>query len=204
MAKKYYAVKKGKNTGIFTTWDECKQNVDGYSGAEFKSFKSRAEAEYYLKGSETNSVQEDKSEIKTDVIAYVDGSFNKETTEFSYGAVIFYQGKQIHFSEKSNDPELVDMRNVAGEIKGAEKAMAFAIEKDAKSLTIYHDYEGIAKWCTGEWRAKKVGTKAYKQYFDEIQESVNIKFVKVKGHSGDEFNDLADQLAREAFSVQEK
>ena len=48
MAKKVYAVKKGKKTGIFATWAECKANVDGYSGAQFKSFATKAEAEAYL------------------------------------------------------------------------------------------------------------------------------------------------------------
>ncbi|MBQ2004700.1 MAG: RNase H1/viroplasmin domain-containing protein, partial [Peptococcaceae bacterium] len=31
--KKYYAVKVGRETGIFTTWDACKAQVQGYSGA---------------------------------------------------------------------------------------------------------------------------------------------------------------------------
>ena len=48
MAGKYYAVKKGLKTGIFRTWEECKANVSGYSGASYKSFKTKAEAEAYL------------------------------------------------------------------------------------------------------------------------------------------------------------
>ena len=36
--KKYYAVRKGKKTGIFQTWDECKLQVTGFSGAEYKRF----------------------------------------------------------------------------------------------------------------------------------------------------------------------
>lgn len=201
MAKKYYAVKQGKRTGIYTTWDECKQNVHGYPGAEYKSFTSKAEAENYLTDTkETGDPQKDSAiEDEAEVVAYVDGSFNQESSEFSYGTVIFYQGEQIHFSEKVSEPDLVSMRNVAGEIKGSERAMAFAVEKGAKSLTIHHDYEGIAKWCTGEWQAKKPGTITYKKYFDSIKNDVDIKFVKVKSHSGDEFNDLADKLAKEAF-----
>ena len=35
---KYYAVKKGRKTGIFTTWDDCKAQVNGYKGAVYKSF----------------------------------------------------------------------------------------------------------------------------------------------------------------------
>ena len=34
--KKVYAVRKGKATGIFYTWDECKAAVDGFSGAVYK------------------------------------------------------------------------------------------------------------------------------------------------------------------------
>ena len=40
MAKvKYYGVKKGLVPGVYTSWDECKAQVDGFSGAEYKSFK---------------------------------------------------------------------------------------------------------------------------------------------------------------------
>lgn len=46
--KKYYAVKKGKKTGIFKTWEECRASVDGCPGAEYKGFGQLAEAEAYL------------------------------------------------------------------------------------------------------------------------------------------------------------
>lgn len=49
-AKKVYAVKKGHKTGLFETWEECKVAVDGFSGAEYKGFSNRAEAEVYLFG----------------------------------------------------------------------------------------------------------------------------------------------------------
>lgn len=201
VAKKYYAVRQGKKTGIFATWDECKQNVQGYSGAEYKSFTNKAEAENYLHGVQEDEVVKDQAnEVDSEVVAYVDGSFNEESNEFSYGAVIFYEEEQLHFNEKFNDPELVSMRNVAGEIKGSEKAMAFAIEQGAKTLSIHHDYEGISKWCTGEWKATKPGTISYKKYYDDIKKDVRIRFVKVKSHSGDAYNDLADKLAKEAFT----
>jgi len=200
MAKKYYAVRKGKKTGIFTTWDECKQYVHGYPSASYKSFTNKQDAEAYMQGESASIEQTNEiTKVDSEVVAYVDGSFHKGKGEFSYGAVIFYQGKQFRFSQKYNDPEFVAMRNVAGEIKGAEKAMEFAMEKCAKSLTIYHDYEGIAKWCTNEWKANKSGTIAYKRYYDRIKEDIQIQFVKVKSHSGDELNDLADQLAKDAF-----
>ena len=46
--EKFYAVKKGKKTGIFSTWDECKEQVTGFKGAVYKSFKTLSEAEAFL------------------------------------------------------------------------------------------------------------------------------------------------------------
>lgn len=48
--KKYYAVKKGKTTGVFKTWNECRNAVEGYSGAQYKGFATLEEAEKYLEG----------------------------------------------------------------------------------------------------------------------------------------------------------
>jgi len=42
---KYYVVWKGRQTGIFDTWEACAAAVSGYSGAEFQSFESRNQAE---------------------------------------------------------------------------------------------------------------------------------------------------------------
>ncbi|GAB5416534.1 MAG: ribonuclease H family protein [Crocinitomicaceae bacterium] len=45
MAKKYYVVWEGKKRGVFTSWDEVKTLIQGYSGARYKSFLSKEEAE---------------------------------------------------------------------------------------------------------------------------------------------------------------
>lgn len=42
--QKYYAVQRGRETGVYSSWNECKQATSGYSGAVFKSFSSQAEA----------------------------------------------------------------------------------------------------------------------------------------------------------------
>ena len=50
MAKKYYAVRKGRKTGVFATWAECQKQVTGFSGAEFKSFGTMEEAKAFVGG----------------------------------------------------------------------------------------------------------------------------------------------------------
>ena len=206
MAKKYYAVAKGKKTGIFMTWNECKAQVHGCAGAVYKSFPTMEEAKKFLELgsvlSQETPVHSEEHKPQSDeehAVAYVDGSYNAASHTFAYGVVMFWNGEEFHMSEQVKDENLVDMRNVAGEICGAKAAMQFALEKDCKELVIYHDYEGIAKWPLGMWKTNKEGTAAYKRYYDEVKETLLVKFVKVKGHSNDTYNEMADQLAKAAI-----
>lgn len=230
MASKFYAVKQGKIPGIYRSWAECSAQVHGFSGAIYKSFPTLEEAEVFMgnsgasankdnttssnnvKASVSSKEQQIESNVpdindilqnsdKEEAVAYVDGSYYHPTKEFSLGAVIAYKGKEYHFSEKFTEPDLASMRNVAGEIKGAECAMQFAMDHGCSNLYIYHDYEGIARWCLGEWKANKEGTKAYKEFYENASKQVNIHFVKVKGHSNDTYNDLADELAKQALGL---
>lgn len=194
LSKKFYAVKKGYKTGIFYSWDECKRQIDGYSGAVYKSFKTLDEANNFLGGGE-------ETEVDTDLLAYVDGSYNVSTKEFSYGMVILHGDEEHRFAEKFSDEELREMRNVAGEIMGSMSAMKYCLENNFKSITIYYDYEGIEKWCKGYWKANKLGTQNYKKYYDSVKDKIQIVFKKVRAHSGDKYNDLADRLAKEAVGI---
>lgn len=51
---KFYAVKKGRKPGIYRTWEEAKAQVDGYSGAEYKSFSKITDATAYLNWNKEN------------------------------------------------------------------------------------------------------------------------------------------------------
>ncbi|MFI3114923.1 MAG: ribonuclease H family protein [Clostridia bacterium] len=196
MAGKFYAVRNGRKAGIFGSWDECKKQIDGFSGAVYKSFKTKTEAEAFL-----NVGKIDENEVFDGVVAYVDGSYDKKTHQFSYGVIILKDGEEHEFCEKFDDPELADMRNVSGEIKGAEFAMQYCIDNGIKSIKIYYDYEGVSRWCLGEWKTNKDGTKAYKAFYDSIKNDLKVHFIKVKSHSGDKYNDVADYLAKKALGL---
>ena len=199
MAKYYYAVKKGKNTGIYETWKECEAQVRGYSGAEYKKFSTYEEALNFIEHKEESIKREIMDLKENEMIAYVDGSFNLETMTYSYGAVVFTQeGKEVYNGKEDNE-DLAEMRNVSGEIKGAMVAMEVALEKEKDILYLHYDYMGIEQWATGQWKTNKDGTKAYKAYYDSIKDRLKVEFVKVKAHSGIEYNEEADRLAKEAL-----
>ena len=79
---KFYAVKKGRETGIFLTWEECEKQVKGFKGALFKSFINKQDALDYLQETPINN------NVLNGLIAYVDGSYNIKTKVYGYGCVL--------------------------------------------------------------------------------------------------------------------
>ena len=137
--KKFYAVRQGRKIGMFLTWDECKKQVMGYPGAIYKSFGTEEEAKEYLGIAVAADDMQGGDPSAGAVEIYVDGSYHAGTKEFSYGMVVLINGKEEKFSQKMSDPELAQMRNVAGEIKGSEAAMQYALDHKIPSIIIYHD-----------------------------------------------------------------
>lgn len=212
MSKYYYAVKDGKEPGIYKTWKECEEQVKGHSGAIYKKFTTEKEAEDFignkveLKGISREKVEIEKeaiieqSDLKyNEAIAYVDGSFDLSNFTYSYGVVFITKDGKETFSGREDKKDLAEMRNVSGELKGAMVAMAIALERKIDTLYLHFDYTGIEQWAEGNWKTNKEGTRAYKGYYDSIKEKLKVIFIKVKAHSGIEYNEEADQLAKEAI-----
>ena len=155
MAQKYYAVRTGKKPGIYNTWEECKAVVDGYPGAQYKSFKTREEAEAFAGVSGAAGIEK-KEKAATDIdgtkaYAFVDGSYHAKTGVYGYGGFLVHDGKREILQGNGNDAEMASMRNVAGEICGSMAAMKKAVELGLKELVIYYDYMGIEMWAKGLW-----------------------------------------------------
>lgn len=197
MPKKYYAVKKGRQPGIFTTWTEAQKVISGFSNAEFKSFTKREEAESYM----TDTSAPKLVETEETVIAYVDGSFDKRSQKYSYGVVLIKNGQIIdELSNSGDDPTYAESFQIAGECFGALNAIKWAIKQGYQSVIIHYDYLGIEMWALGKWRANKTVSKDYVTYFKKYSSQIDVSFVKVKAHSGIDFNERADQLAKDALN----
>lgn len=206
---KYYAVKRGRTTGVFTSWPECQNSVTGYPGAAFKSFKTEEEAWSFVNSGNGNTQQDNFSEEELEkriadnnkVTAFVDGSYDDSKKEYSYGLVALGIGKVYEDYCADFEPITVEMRNVAGEILGAVTAMEYCLENNIGELDLYYDYEGIEKWATGEWKCNKVKTKEYKSFVDSIKNKLKITFHKVPAHTGVAYNERADMLAKKALGI---
>jgi len=196
MSQKFYAVKKGENPGIYTTWNEAKKQIHGFSNAQFKSFSTKEEALEYI-----NPPKKVSSVSNEDTIhAYVDGSFDKKNKRYSYGAVLLKENKILkQLSNASNNKNYIESFQIAGECFGSLNAIKWAKKQGYKRIIIHYDYMGIEMWATKQWKAKKKVSKDYVYYFDKLSEDIKVEFIKVKAHSGIEMNELADKLAKNAL-----
>lgn len=212
MAKKIYAIKYGfdfkdnreiRNIMV-NTWAECLALVKGVKGAQYKSFESLNEAKEYL-SEEKKLLKKGTDSYPMDCIhVYVDGSYNLQSEKFSYGMVAV-RNDVIEYMEngEAEDNSQKQLRQIAGELMGAIKAVEYAKLIGERKLVIFHDYEGIYHHAIGTWERKDSSSK---EYYDKINSYINkdnmeIIFVKTDSHSGDIYNEITDSYAKAAIRV---
>ena len=131
------------------------------------------------------------------MIAYTDGSYKKDSNgEYGVGwGFVLLNGDSIVHEEYGGCSEYVSMRNVVGECRAVIELLGYCEEQGIEKLTIYHDYEGVAKWVTGEWKTKNEMTQRYKKFV--LESPIKIDFEWVRGHSNTKWNDYVDALAKQ-------
>ena len=203
---KFYAVKNGRTIGIFDNWPECNASISGFSGADYKSFNSIEEAEAFLSDKDLwdDIVAEDIRQGY--VVAFCDGSYDDSLNRYSYGVIIIDKdANEISLCGHGSNPKYISSNNIIGEIFGVINALDWAVSNAHERIKIYHDYEGLSKWVSGEWQAKsdvaKMFTSIYQTKFDGV---LDVVFEKVKGHSNNKYNDKVDSLAKTALHEQTK
>lgn len=207
---KVYAVKRGKVTGVFYTWEECRNAVEGYPGAEYKGFTSLEDARAYLGiavppgGIEPGAPRaglpgKPERELPAAgwLLAYVDGSYEDSLKKYAFGCVFLLPDGHIYLQHGSGDREQsLRHRNVTGEMLGAMYAVKVAMVNGYQGVEICYDYQGIEKWVTGEWRSKTELTQKYAGAMRDWGRDIQIRFRKVTAHSNVRYNELADRQAK--------
>lgn len=218
---KFYAVRKGRLPGVYTSWDECKKQVDGFSGAEYKAFKTESDAIAFI----AHQSPHDKTVSQNDVscadtgseriveeqikgafaegclVAFTDGSFDEVSGRYSCGVVLLEKGKApSELCKRYDDKMYSASRNVAGEIFGVLEALEWAVKNSYRKVRIFHDYIGVSKWADGSWNADKPISRYYKKILeDKYSDIVEISFFQVPAHSGIDYNEKADALAKSSL-----
>ena len=225
MAKKVYAVKVGRQTGLFNTWAECEAQVKGFMGAKFKGFMTAQEAMAWLAGAEAPAKPEAQSLFgamavgrkksaseprqaafvgEADYIIYTDGScLRNPDGPGGWAAVLTCQATGEVRELSGGDPSTTNNRM---ELTAAVKALS-AVPEGAR-IALYTDSQYMKNGFTKHWLEgwKKKGwitskgtpvlNKELWMALDEVFRARAVEFHWVKGHVGVEANERCDWLAK--------
>lgn len=149
MSKKYYVVWKGRKTGIFSTWDECKSYVENYPGAKFKSFPSLEEAEQAFKeGYSFSSSRKLSSSRNTSVkgkSTYIEDSLSVDAACSGNPGLMEYKGVSTKTGEVIFHHGPMMGTNNIGEFLAIVHGLSF-LHKLNSDMPIYSDSQTAIKW----------------------------------------------------------
>lgn len=220
MAKNFYAIRKGFNTEknevvenvILTSWKEASKYVQGITKAkhgvspEYQGFMKLTEAEDYINSQDPLMRKEEEKYPKDCLHCYVDGSFKDQAGNYSYGLVCIKDNKVLHIDKGvGSNKEAISMRQVGGELLGAMKALIYARNNNHKKVVIFHDYKGVCYHAIGYWKRDTIFSEQYYNWVQKFMNSnpdIEVVFCKVDAHTKDDFNEVADGLAKLAISIE--
>lgn len=136
----------------------------------------------------------------THIDIFVDGSYNKNTQDVGYGVYMTDGMRQQILA--GYGPCAYGGNNIEGEVAGATKGLEYvSMFPQYKSVTIYHDYQGVSGWANG-WAANLPYTKLYAEFVDKMRANgLKVDFEWTPGHTGIEGNEVVDKLAKMACGV---
>ena len=216
MAKKYYAVKRGRKTGLFTVWAECAAQVQGFQGAVYKGFMTEAEARDWLAGGASaanegtvctgkkSAAPAPAEPIDADYIIHTDGSCLRNPGGAGGWAAVIENVATGEVTEHSGgDPETTNNRM---ELTAALEALS-AVPEGAR-IALFTDSQYLKNAFTKFWLPawKKRGWKKADgelvlnqdlwMQLDAAFVARRVQFHWVKGHAGNARNERCDELAR--------
>ena len=211
MAKKFYAVKRGRKTGLFTVWAECAAQVKGFQGAVYKGFMTEEEARAWLGGADARTEQPrvaaemaEPSAPDADYIIHTDGSCLRNPGGAGGWAAVIETAATGAVEEKSGGvPETTNNRM---ELTAALMALS-AVPEEAR-VALYTDSQYLKNAFTKFWLPawKKRGWKKADGepvlnqdlwvQLDAAFAARQVQFHWVKGHAGNPRNERCDALAR--------
>ncbi|MBE2911203.1 viroplasmin family protein [Anoxybacillus flavithermus] len=142
--KKYYVVWQGAKTGIFSSWDECKQYVIGIPGAKYRSFLSKEEAEQaFASGPMMGGTK--KNKIVERSMSYIEESICVDAACSGDPGWMEYRGVHTKTREELFRVGPMIGTNNIGEFLAIVHGLAW-LQKQNKNWPIYSDSATAIKW----------------------------------------------------------
>ena len=181
MAKKvkFYVVWEGHQPGVYDNWDAAKKQVDGYTGAKYKSYESKTEADKVFKEKPEKHIYAQKVvEIKPTKLfsvgkpildsLVVDAAWSTATGDMEYQGIYLGTKEKLFLQGPFKDGT-----NNIGEYLAIVHALSF-LKKQEKKIPVYSDSRTAISWIKRkEANTKLVPTKQNAPLFDLLKRADN-------------------------------
>lgn len=177
--KKFYVVWKGRETGIFESWEECKQQIDGFTDAKYKSFPSRELAEQALNSNEKEFIGKNyfKKTLTTEEIKVIGkpilNSVSVDAAWNTSNGIMEYQGVETDSKKllfKMGPFE--DGTNNVGEYLALVHALAL-LKRNNDKRPIYSDSKIAIGWVKrNKMKTKLERTEKNKKLFELLDRAM--------------------------------
>ncbi|WP_035237594.1 ribonuclease HI [Desulfobacter vibrioformis] len=215
---KFYAVARGRKTGIFTSWPEAERQVKGFAGARFKSFKTEQDALAFLADPCDTTYRSSTKDIdctpkkkksgghqpanyeypENAVMVYTDGGAIGNPGPGGYG-VVFETGETFSGGFNLTTNNRMELLAVIVALE--------ALEGETRPICLHSDSRYVVNGITKNW-AKAWKSRGWKksdgkpamnpdlwQRLLDLLPGLDIRFIWVKGHAGNPLNEACDHLA---------
>ncbi len=193
----YYAVKSGKEPGIYRDWKTTEAQVKGFPGAIYKKFSTRKEAESFIAGEE----KDEELSSSEGIVAYTDGSCSGKEGGYAF-MIITNDEIEEYYGKVPRDPCTNNIAELYAIYRCLKKLIKEGYEKPESRPDSRYAMDAVSSYI-GEW--KRNGWKTSKgesvknqeliKKIDSLLHEIKIKFTHVKGHSSDKYNKRVDELA---------
>ena len=151
--KKYYVVWNGRKKGVFTSWNDCKKQIDGFEGAQYKAFADEQEAQtaysknyasYKGKSTKKPTLSDaDKKKYGSPILESisVDAACSGNPGKMEYRGVLTHSKKQLFIQGPFQNGT-----NNIGEFLALVHGLAFLKSRNKEDIPIYSDSRIAIGW----------------------------------------------------------
>ncbi len=140
------------------------------------------------------------------VIIYTDGACSGNPGPGGWGAILMYKGakKEISGAMKNTTNNIMEITAVLEALKCLKVESDVQVYSDSAYVVNAFKQGWIYNWIKKGWKTaggESVKNKELWQELYALTKKHTVEFIKVKGHSDNEFNNRCDEMARNAIDT---
>ena len=137
---------------------------------------------------------------KTKVTIYTDGACSGNPGPGGYAAIIMAEGskKEIYGAEFNTTNNKMELMAAIKGLKALNRPCEVTLYSDSAYLVNAYNQKWIEGWKKNNWKNSSRQDVKNRDLWERLEKQIsihNVKFIKVKGHSDNEFNNRCDELA---------